>query len=126
MFRKLDNRAGHYGLLLIAWAALCLPNLGGPSLWDIDEGNNSEAAREMWRADSWIVPTCNYRLREDKPALIYWLQAAGYALFGAGELAARLPWRWRPLRPCWRPTSWAGACSVRRPACWPDCCSARP
>ena len=91
MFRKLDHRAGHYGLLLIAWATLCLPNLGGPSLWDIDEGNNSEAAREMWRADNWIVPTCNYRMREDKPALLYWLQAAGYAVFGVGEFAARLP-----------------------------------
>ncbi len=91
MLRKLDRRAGHYGLLLLAWAALCLPNLGGPSLWDIDEGNNSEAAREMWRADNWIVPTCNYRLREDKPALIYWLQGAGYAAFGLGEFAARLP-----------------------------------
>ena len=91
MFRKLDHRAGHYGLLLIAWAALCLPNLGGPSLWDIDEGNNSEAAREMWRAGNWIVPTCNYRLREDKPALLYWLQGAAYATFGAGEFAARLP-----------------------------------
>lgn len=91
MFRKLDHRAGHYGLLLIAWAALCLPNLGGPSLWDIDEGNNAEAAREMWRAGAWIVPTCNYRMREDKPALLYWLQAAGYAVFGAGEFAARLP-----------------------------------
>ncbi|HVS37283.1 MAG TPA: glycosyltransferase family 39 protein [Gemmataceae bacterium] len=91
MFRRFDRRAGHYALLLAAWAALCLPNLGAPSLWDIDEGNNSEAAREMWRAGNWIVPTCNYKLREDKPALIYWLQGAGYAAFGAGEFAARLP-----------------------------------
>jgi 4-amino-4-deoxy-L-arabinose transferase-like glycosyltransferase len=91
MFRMLNCRAGHYALLMLTWAALCLPNLGGPSLWDIDEGNNSEAAREMWCADNWIVPTCNYRLREDKPALLYWLQGAGYAVFGAGEFAARLP-----------------------------------
>ncbi len=91
MLRRLHCRAGHYGLLLAAWAALCLPNLGGPSLWDIDEGNNSEAAREMWRSGNWIVPTCNYRLRTDKPALLYWLQAAGYSLFGPGEFTARLP-----------------------------------
>ena len=91
MFRRLDCRAGHYALLLTAWAALCLPNLGGPSLWDIDEGNNAEAAREMWCASNWIVPTCNYRMREDKPALLYWLQGAGYTAFGPGEYAARLP-----------------------------------
>ena len=91
MLRRLNGRAGHYGLLLVAWAALCLPNLGGPSLWDIDEGNNSEAAREMWRAANWIVPTCNYQMRVDKPALLYWLQATGYSLFGPSEFTARLP-----------------------------------
>ncbi len=91
MFRKLDCRAGHYGLLILAWAALCLPNLGGPSLWDIDEGNNAEAAREMWRAGDCIVPTCNYQLRTDKPALLYWFQMAAFSVFGAGEFAARLP-----------------------------------
>ena len=112
MFRKLDNRAGHYGLLLIAWAVLCLPNLGGPSLWDIDEGNNSEAAREMWRAGNWIVPTFNYRLREDKPALIYWLQGAGYAPSApaSSRPGCRRPWRRWPR--CWRPTNWAGGCST--------------
>jgi 4-amino-4-deoxy-L-arabinose transferase-like glycosyltransferase len=91
MFRKLDCRAGHYALLILVWAALCLPNLGGPSLWDIDEGNNSECAREMWRAGDWIIPTCNYQLRTDKPVLLYWLQMAAFTVFGAGEFAARLP-----------------------------------
>ena len=91
MLRRLHCRAGHYALLIVAWAALCLPNLGAPSLWDIDEGNNSEAAREMWRSGNWIVPTCNYQLRTDKPALLYWLQAAGYSLFRPGEFTARLP-----------------------------------
>ena len=77
--------------MILVWAALCLPNLGGPSLWDIDEGNNSEAAREMWRAGDWIVPTCNYQLRTDKPVLLYWLQMAAFSVFGVGEFAARLP-----------------------------------
>jgi 4-amino-4-deoxy-L-arabinose transferase-like glycosyltransferase len=84
MFRKLDCRAGHYALLIVVWAALCLPNLGGPSLWDIDEGNNSECAREMWRAGDWIIPTCNYQLRTDKPVLLYWFQMAAFTLFGVG------------------------------------------
>ena len=91
MLRRLHCRAGHYAVLLAVWAVLCLPNLGAPSLWDIDEGNNSEAAREMWRSGNWIVPTCNYQLRTDKPALLYWLQAAGYSWIGPGEFTARLP-----------------------------------
>lgn len=91
MFRRLDCRPGHYALLVLAWAALCLPNLGGPSLYDIDEGKNAEAAHEMWAADSYIVPNFNYEMRVDKPALLYWLQASAYSAFGLNEFAARLP-----------------------------------
>jgi 4-amino-4-deoxy-L-arabinose transferase-like glycosyltransferase len=91
MFRRLDHRLGHYLLLLAVWALLCLPNLGAPSLWDIDEGNNSEAAYEMEQSGDWIVPTFNYDVRYDKPALLYWLQAAAYRACGINEFAARLP-----------------------------------
>jgi 4-amino-4-deoxy-L-arabinose transferase-like glycosyltransferase len=78
-------------LLLLAGACLFLLNLGGPSLWDVDEGRNSTAAGEMWQSGDWLVPKFNGRLRVDKPALLYWLQAEAYALFGMTEFAARLP-----------------------------------
>jgi 4-amino-4-deoxy-L-arabinose transferase-like glycosyltransferase len=91
MFQRLNHRLGHYLLLLTAGAALYLPNLGAPSLWDIDEGNNADCAREMMDAGNWIVPTFNYELRVDKPALLYWLQIAAYRLFGVNEFSARLP-----------------------------------
>jgi 4-amino-4-deoxy-L-arabinose transferase-like glycosyltransferase len=91
MFRKLDHRAGHYLLLTAIWVIVCLPNLGGPSLWDIDEGNNAECFREMRDAGNLIVPTFNYVLREDKPALLYWCQIASAELFGIDETAARFP-----------------------------------
>jgi 4-amino-4-deoxy-L-arabinose transferase-like glycosyltransferase len=91
MFRPLDGRVGHYALLLAGAAVLFLPNLGAPSLWDIDEGHNAEAAREMLASGNWVVPTFNFQLRVDKPALLYWLQMAAYRSCGVGELAARLP-----------------------------------
>lgn len=91
MFRSLNHRASHYALLLTVGAALTLPNLGAPTLWDIDEGNNAEAAREMLEAGNWVVPTFDYHLRTDKPALLYWLQMIAYRIFGVGEFAARLP-----------------------------------
>ncbi|HTU89782.1 MAG TPA: glycosyltransferase family 39 protein [Gemmataceae bacterium] len=91
MFRRLDNRAGHYCLLAVVWAVLSLPNLGGPSLWDIDEGNNAECAQEMYESGNYIVPTFNYKLRLDKPVLLYWLQALAYRICGINEFAARLP-----------------------------------
>ncbi|MBM4097517.1 MAG: glycosyltransferase family 39 protein [Planctomycetes bacterium] len=73
------------------WALVSLPHLGGASLWDIDEGNNTEASREMRAADNWVVPTFNFDLRVDKPALINWLQILAGLAFGEGEFAARLP-----------------------------------
>src|SRR3954453_10321580 len=91
MFRFLPKRVLHYLLLGLAWAALCLPNLGRYSLWDIDEGNNAECAREMADAGNFIIPTFNYQLRDDKPPLLSWLQIAGYHTLGVHETSARLP-----------------------------------
>lgn len=91
MFRILYHRCGHYALLLLTTAALIFPNLGAPSLWDLDEGNNAEAAREMLASGNWAVPTFNYQLRVDKPALLYWLQMGAFHLFGVNEFAARVP-----------------------------------
>jgi len=91
MFHRLHHRAGHYLLLVGVWAALALPNLGAPSLWDIDEGHNAECAREMLDSGNWLVPTFNFQLRDHKPPLLYWLQIAAYQRFGVNEFAARLP-----------------------------------
>ena len=66
-------------------------NLGAASLWDVDEGNNAEAAREMLESGNWIIPTFNYELRVEKPALLYWMQLGAYRLFGINEWSARLP-----------------------------------
>ena len=87
----LGHRLGHYLLLLAATAALTLPNLGTPSLWDIDEGLNAEAAREMLESGNFIKPTFNFELRAAKPALLYWLQVASYRVFSVSEFAARMP-----------------------------------
>jgi 4-amino-4-deoxy-L-arabinose transferase-like glycosyltransferase len=91
MFHRLNNRAGHYFILSAAWALLSLPNLGVPSLWDIDEGHNAECAREMLDSGNWLVPTFNFQLRDHKPPLLYWLQIAAYERFGVNEFLARLP-----------------------------------
>jgi 4-amino-4-deoxy-L-arabinose transferase-like glycosyltransferase len=87
----LQHRLTHYLALTLIWATLALPNLGAASLWDIDEGLNAEAAREMYESSNWVVPRFNFQLRDAKPALLYWLQAAAYHAFGVNEFAARLP-----------------------------------
>ncbi len=87
----LHHRLVHHALLLCAMAILTLPNLGAHSLWDVDEGINAEAAREMMEADSYISPLFNFELRTAKPVFLYWLQILSYSLFGVNEFAARLP-----------------------------------
>ncbi|MFQ3591992.1 MAG: glycosyltransferase family 39 protein [Gemmataceae bacterium] len=91
MLRGYDQPLGHVSLVTMVWAVVCLPALGVPSLWDIDEGNNVECVREMLQSDNWVVPTFNYQLRTDKPALLYWLQIAAAKWVGLNEWAARLP-----------------------------------
>jgi 4-amino-4-deoxy-L-arabinose transferase-like glycosyltransferase len=90
MFRS-QSRWVHYTVLAVAHFLLTLPNLGGHTFWDMDEGVNAEAAREMLESGNWTTPYFNYELRTAKPALLYWLQATSYQLFGVNEFAARLP-----------------------------------
>lgn len=91
MFPITSRTSAHLLILALAAGLLCFLKLGSPSLWDIDEGNNAEASREMLESENWVVPTFNYELRVDKPALLYWLQMAAYRLHGINEFAARLP-----------------------------------
>jgi 4-amino-4-deoxy-L-arabinose transferase-like glycosyltransferase len=85
------SRAWDYLLLLAVSVALTLPGLGANSLWDVDEGVNAQAAREMQDADTWVIPTFNYQLRTAKPVMLYWLQRTSYSVFGVSEWSARLP-----------------------------------
>ncbi|VTS00918.1 Hypothetical conserved protein OS=uncultured planctomycete GN=HGMM_F37F03C27 PE=4 SV=1: PMT_2 [Gemmata massiliana] len=87
----MSGRYRDYAVLVTVAAALTLPNLGATSLWDVDEGVNAEAAREMRENDTWVIPTFNYQLRTAKPVMLYWLQRASYSVFGVSEWSARLP-----------------------------------
>jgi len=78
-------------LLLLLAGLLLLVGLGTVALTDRDEGANAEAAREMLAERSWITPTLGGAPRFAKPAFVYWLTAAAYAVLGVGETAARLP-----------------------------------
>jgi 4-amino-4-deoxy-L-arabinose transferase-like glycosyltransferase len=91
MLKRFNRGPCHYVLLLVWGAVLFLTNLGGPSLWDVDEGRNAGCSYEMMESGNFLVPTFNAELRVDKPPLLYWLQVAAFKCFGINELAARLP-----------------------------------
>lgn len=86
-----EHRGGHYLLLTAVALPLFFLNLGGATLWDLDEGRNATCAREMMLAGDWIVPTFNGQLRDHKPVLLYWLQIFCYQIGGVDEGMARLP-----------------------------------
>jgi 4-amino-4-deoxy-L-arabinose transferase-like glycosyltransferase len=88
---SLASRPAHYAVLIGAHLLMTLPNLGAHSLWDMDEGVNAEAAREMLESGNWITPYFNYEIRTAKPALLYWLEAGSFQVLGVNEFAARLP-----------------------------------
>ena len=91
MIDRLHHRGWHYVLLIALSAIMFFLNLGGPTLWDIDEGCYAGCAVEMMEAGNWIVPTFNGQFYVHKPVLLYWLQILSYMGFGVNEFAARFP-----------------------------------
>jgi len=81
-----------YSIRIALLAALFfIPFLGGAHLFDWDEINFAEAAREMLRSGEYLRVYINYLPFWEKPPLFLWLQAMAMAVFGVGEFAARLP-----------------------------------
>jgi len=78
------------------WLALLgglfyLPFLGGVHLFDWDEINFAEIAREMIVLDEYFKPFINYQPFWEKPPLFIWMQVLSMKIFGVGEYAARFP-----------------------------------
>lgn len=78
-------------LLVIAGAILFLPFLGKVHLFDWDEINFAECAREMIAAKQYFLVTINYLPFWEKPPLFIWMQALSMKVFGISDYAARLP-----------------------------------
>lgn len=78
------------GLLFLASILILSANIGGYSVYLLDEAKNAECAREMYETGNWITPTFNYQLRTDKPPLHYYFMSLAYFLFGVSEFSARI------------------------------------
>jgi 4-amino-4-deoxy-L-arabinose transferase-like glycosyltransferase len=79
--------------LLVTGLAFLLffPFLGGVHLFDWDEVNFAECAREMILTGDWFRPQIDYEPFWEKPPLFFWMQALAMQVFGINEFAARLP-----------------------------------
>lgn len=68
-----------------------LPFLGSVHLFDWDEINFAECAREMLLTGDWFRPQIDFEPFWEKPPLFLWMQALSMSAFGANEFAARFP-----------------------------------
>jgi hypothetical protein len=77
--------------LVVFYMVLFLPFVGNVHLFDWDEINFAEAAREMLVTGDWFNVQIGYEPFWEKPPLFIWLQAVSMKIFGVGEFAARFP-----------------------------------
>ncbi len=89
----MNNLLERYGALSVALfsAILFIPFLGDVHLFDWDEINFAESAREMLVTGDYFRVHINYQPFWEKPPLFFWLQAGSMKLFGINEFSARFP-----------------------------------
>lgn len=85
------NRLVSYLVILAAASILFFHSLGKVHLFDWDEINFAESAREMIATDNYMQVQINYEPFWEKPPLFFWMQVASMKVFGVNEFAARLP-----------------------------------
>ena len=68
-----------------------IPLLGKVHLFDWDEINFAESAREMIYSGNFSRVQINYKPFWEKPPLFFWMQAVAMNVFGINEFAARFP-----------------------------------
>lgn len=78
-------------LIVLLGLLLFVPGLGAVHLFDWDEINFAEIAREMIVTGDYVRPQIDFQPFWEKPPLFMWLQAVSMKVFGVGEFAARLP-----------------------------------
>lgn len=86
----ISSRAVGFIWVIVA-ALLFIPFLGNVHLFDWDEINFAEIAREMRVSKNYGEPQINFIPFTEKPPLFFWLQAISMKLFGVNEFAARFP-----------------------------------
>ncbi|MEO9532528.1 MAG: glycosyltransferase family 39 protein [Crocinitomicaceae bacterium] len=81
----------HFRFLIILSVLAFIPTLGMVHLFDWDEINFAETAREMMVTGDYFRVRVNYTPFWEKPPLFFWLQSGSMHLFGVNEFGARFP-----------------------------------
>ncbi len=78
-------------IIILSGIFFFIPFLGKVHLFDWDEINFAESAREMIVSGNYHRVQINFQPFWEKPPLFFWLQAACMQAFGINEFSARLP-----------------------------------
>ena len=78
-------------LIVLLGATLFIPGLGDVHLFDWDEINFAESAREMIMSGDYLRVQINFEPFWEKPPLFIWFQVISMKIFGINEFAARFP-----------------------------------
>jgi 4-amino-4-deoxy-L-arabinose transferase-like glycosyltransferase len=76
-----------FGLALLVFGA----GLGLRDPWPADEPVYALIARDMLRHGNWLIPMVGGDYFQDKPPLLFWLQAIGYWITGSHRVGFLLP-----------------------------------
>ncbi len=85
------SRLAHIFFIFSAAAALFFPFLGSVHLFDWDEINFAECAREMIVTGNYSSVMIDFQPFWEKPPLFIWMQVISMKIFGVNEFAARFP-----------------------------------
>ncbi|PID91954.1 MAG: glycosyl transferase [Bacteroidetes bacterium] len=89
---RANYKTGLVYLGIIAFTVLFfMPFLGSVHLFDWDEINFAESAREMILTGDYLTVQIDYEPFWEKPPLFFWLQVLSMKVFGINEFAARFP-----------------------------------
>lgn len=91
MFKLLNNDIKAYAFISIMASLIFIPFIGNMPLFDWDEINFAECAREMLATNNYSDVQLYFHPFWEKPPLFIWLQAISMNLFGVNEFAARFP-----------------------------------
>ena len=86
-----DHSKLYIGILILSGIVFFIPYLGLVHLFDWDEINFAESAREMLVTGNYHQVQINFQPFGEKPPLFFWLQASSMHMFGINEFAARFP-----------------------------------
>ncbi|HBX52902.1 MAG: hypothetical protein A2275_10135 [Bacteroidetes bacterium RIFOXYA12_FULL_35_11] len=78
-------------LIFFGGLLIFVPFWGQVHLFDWDEINFAESAREMLLSSDFLNVQIDYNVFWEKPPLFIWMQALSMKIFGVNEFAARLP-----------------------------------